>query len=704
MRRRGGAPPSIAPADDGGETPLRGARGELPEGWGTWRNSAHVGGGTAGRSALLSPGGDDGGAHPSSSSSTSRASVSGVASSSSSSAPQRPASAAPLSFGSFVASELGWGTALPWRRRRSPSSQHVINFLHVPLRLEPLLSFGHAMCVDLFLHQVTALPLRCAGAVLALVRALVVLPLERLAGVTAAAGGRGGGSRRRGGSSGGGGFRLSDVLPGTFTRAHAYDLLKGLVIVCAVLLLGWVQVSRVYHYIRGEAIIKLYVIFNILEIFDKLACSLGTDVMDALYRTARDHLQLPAFLTGEDAGGGKGGKGGGRRGSSGAGGGEDDDTDAGGASSSGVAARASVPAGTAALRLAFHFSVAVAYTVAHSLILFVQIVCLNVAINSKNNALLTLMISNNFVELKSSVFRRFEAENLFQVTCADAVERFQLALFLTLIAFHELSSLTTILPSILAIFACEVAVDYVKHSFISKFNRLHADLYSTFKAILAHDLVAVRGRMQTSLDPTHTCVKRLGLATLPLTVVVYRMVLLRLDPDTLPRLDSPYGLLAAALLVACFLAAKALLGMMLLAHAARTTLAQREAQQQAAAAAAAAARGMGTGAGAAGGGGAGTAEEEMGGGGGPDGEPTSPVGGAGALPLSALGTAGAAAGTGVVGRGSGLAFVPGGGGLAPSGSLEGEGESSPAPVSTPSLIDMLSKTNRYSMRTGRVPL
>jgi hypothetical protein len=36
----------------------------------------------------------------------------------------------------------------------------------------------------------------------------------------------------------------------------------------------------------------------------------------------------------------------------------------------------------------------------HSLVLFIQLVSLNVAINSRSNALLTLLISNNFVELK----------------------------------------------------------------------------------------------------------------------------------------------------------------------------------------------------------------------------------------------------------------------------------------------------------------
>ena len=36
----------------------------------------------------------------------------------------------------------------------------------------------------------------------------------------------------------------------------------------------------------------------------------------------------------------------------------------------------------------------------HSMVLFIQLVSLNVAINSRSNALLTLLVSNNFVELK----------------------------------------------------------------------------------------------------------------------------------------------------------------------------------------------------------------------------------------------------------------------------------------------------------------
>jgi hypothetical protein len=40
----------------------------------------------------------------------------------------------------------------------------------------------------------------------------------------------------------------------------------------------------------------------------------------------------------------------------------------------------------------------------HSLLLFAQVVTINVAINSSNTSLLTLLISNNFAELKVNLY------------------------------------------------------------------------------------------------------------------------------------------------------------------------------------------------------------------------------------------------------------------------------------------------------------
>lgn len=56
--------------------------------------------------------------------------------------------------------------------------------------------------------------------------------------------------------------------------------------------------------------------------------------------------------------------------------------------------------------------------VAHALVMMYQLIALNVAINSYDHALLTLLVSNQFVEIKGSVFKKFEKDNLFQITCA----------------------------------------------------------------------------------------------------------------------------------------------------------------------------------------------------------------------------------------------------------------------------------------------
>lgn len=63
------------------------------------------------------------------------------------------------------------------------------------------------------------------------------------------------------------------------------------------------------------------------------------------------------------------------------------------------------------------------FSVSHALILIYQLTALNVAINAYDNALLTLLLSNQFVEIKGSVFKKFEKDNLFQITCAGWLSR-----------------------------------------------------------------------------------------------------------------------------------------------------------------------------------------------------------------------------------------------------------------------------------------
>ena len=141
-----------------------------------------------------------------------------------------------------------------------------------------------------------------------------------------------------------------------------------MVVSCYVLM--QLNMSRVYHYIRGQTLIKLYVLTAMLEIFDKLLCSFGQDAFDSLYCITRMRPDPRTIF--------------------------------------------------------FSFIVTAVYTTLHSGLYFMLIATLTVAINSADQALVTVLVLNNFAEIKSFVFKKFDKQNLFQLSCSDITERFQL--------------------------------------------------------------------------------------------------------------------------------------------------------------------------------------------------------------------------------------------------------------------------------------
>ena len=48
--------------------------------------------------------------------------------------------------------------------------------------------------------------------------------------------------------------------------AQICDLIKGFVLVVCCIMMNYVDVSMMYHLIRGQAIIKLYLFYNMLEV------------------------------------------------------------------------------------------------------------------------------------------------------------------------------------------------------------------------------------------------------------------------------------------------------------------------------------------------------------------------------------------------------------------------------------------------------
>ncbi|GAA0185387.1 hypothetical protein LIER_32675 [Lithospermum erythrorhizon] len=194
-----------------------------------------------------------------------------------------------------------------------------------------------------------------------------------------------------------------------------------LVLASGVNLLQQIDISLIYHMIRGQGTIKLYVVYNVLEIFDKLFQSFVGDVMQTVFNSAN-----------------------------------------GLANCSPENIRTVLP----------RFISDVAIT-------------LSTCIVAHNNALFALLVSNNFAEIKSNVFKRFSKDNVHSIVYSDSVERFHICAFLLFVLAQNLLEaegpwFSNFLSNALLVYICEVLIDIIKHSFIAKFNDIKPIAFSEY--------------------------------------------------------------------------------------------------------------------------------------------------------------------------------------------------------------------------------
>lgn len=163
--------------------------------------------------------------------------------------------------------------------------ERITNFLILPGKLEGVLWFGMLACLDSWLYMFTILPLR-------FVRALGVLCAFWWGGIKRSLswGSKTSKPRRRSGSTGKSESdgkkditpintkikrekRVSDLQP-----SHKADILRGLVVFTSCWILMRFDASRMYHSIRGQSGVKLYVIYNMLEVWTPFGTSIIRNV------------------------------------------------------------------------------------------------------------------------------------------------------------------------------------------------------------------------------------------------------------------------------------------------------------------------------------------------------------------------------------------------------------------------------------------
>jgi hypothetical protein len=73
------------------------------------------------------------------------------------------------------------------------------------------------------------------------------------------------------------------------------------------------------------------------------------------------------------------------------------------------------------------------------------------------------------------------------------------------------------------VWCAELLSDFIKHSFITKFNFLPAKVYPEYALLLAGDVTGI-GHEGVNLDHSHAVVKRIGFAQIPLVCVMVRLL------------------------------------------------------------------------------------------------------------------------------------------------------------------------------------
>lgn len=338
--------------------------------------------------------------------------------------------------------------------------EQILNMVRLPLYLEKFMSFSLLACLNCFLYYFTIVPIRLA---------------------------------------------LGCLKKSRFQKVYRERTLLSLII-CASIMLSSLDTSRVYHRIKGQSAVKLYMMFGVLEMGDKMLSSVGQDLL-ATVLSSKNQKNKP--------------------------------------------------------KLVVLFVATLTYLTCHAYVLVHETIALNVAVNSYSNSLLTLLLSMQFAEIKASVFKRFDKEGLFQIAISDIVERFQLFIFLTIIALRNLvatgTSLTTLLPNswtlhatssvvlgvlcgpMLTVIGSELIVDWVKHAYIIKFNRIKPHIYDKFLMVMCNDHIESLHKLQT----------RIGLPIPALVVLFIVMFKPTLTQSLQDSSTSIFG--ATVILILCFI-------------------------------------------------------------------------------------------------------------------------------------------------------
>ena len=366
--------------------------------------------------------------------------------------------------------------------QRSLPSSSLPDLARIPLKLERTLGYGVLLCIDTLLYEITLMPLSSLFATVRLLFGREISITQRI------------------------------------------DLLRSSLLFFSVLIFNlYVDFSVLYHYLRAQSLLKLYFIFNMLEVVERLVRSWGSDLMDSLISS----------VSSSDGDGG--------------------------------------------ISLFSHWFVTLVYTCVHAHLHFWRVLLVSVALVSADSSMFMIVITNNFSEIKT-VFKKYEVRSVYPLVTSDIVERLYLIVDVGLILFSLFTSpqkrrmpLGDILFWIAAMALLEIVTDWVKFLCISKFNQLPSSMFDDFHHLHESEIVSVRSgdsvhAFKGVISFSHSSSRRMHFQGLPLSA----LVLVHIFYPTLAGTSTSSVWTYRVLVFACCFVLKLVLGIGLFGSALRS--------------------------------------------------------------------------------------------------------------------------------------
>ena len=180
--------------------------------------------------------------------------------------------------------------------------------------------------------------------------------------------------------------------------------------------------ATIYHWIRGQDNFKLYLLKAVFEISDLLMKSVGPDLIYNLSYVLQSHRSTYSSIF-------------------------------------------------------FAIVAMIIYTFIHSFVLSMESFIVHVVLTTSAESAFTYVFLNCFGELKISVFKKCDFAGLYQYACNDSVERFQLGIYIVTTLMFTTKSVEAVCQIALFLAAGELLVDYIKHYFLCKLNKIPIEFY-----------------------------------------------------------------------------------------------------------------------------------------------------------------------------------------------------------------------------------